>query len=179
MSRINTETKYVDTQALLAMTGSWQLVLLNGLALGVSSLTRNGQSIKSSGIEARFFVTYNPAATAVSSYRMVVFCDKQPNAAAPTATDVYLASSVAPRTVGYMDRFTILWEKWALLDLEFPTGELEQFSKTIQFHVEFNTGGAGDITDITKNSIYFMVYSDAGTNFPSVRYWIRYTFVDN
>ncbi len=179
MSRINTETKYIDTTALSTFTGAWTLVLLNGMTTGTSSVTRNGQSIKASGLEAKFFITMNSAATAIQSYRLVVFLDKQPNAAAPTATDVYPASSVSPRTVGYLDRFSVLWEKWAILDLEFPTGEIEQFSKGLSFHVEFNTGVVGDITDITKNSVYFMFYSDAGANFPSVRYYFRFTFVDN
>ncbi len=179
MSMINTETKYVDSTNIQTMSGAWQQTLLNGLVQGTTSTTRLGQSLKATGIEFKCFVTMNAAATAISSYRVMIFMDKQPNATAPTTTDVYPAAAVSYRTVAYLDRFSIIWEKWAILDVEFPTGEIESFSKTLNFHEEFNTSNAGTIADITKNSLYIAFYSDAGSNFPSINWSVRYVFVDN
>jgi len=179
LSMVNTETKYVDAGGIFAFTGAWQITLLNGLTTGTSSTTRIGQSIKLVGIEFKCFVTMNPLATAISSYRVVIVKDKQCNAAALTGTDVYPAGSTSFRTVSYLDRFDVIWEKWAILDVEFPTGEIEQFSKKVEFHVDFNTGTAGTIADITKNSLYMIVYSDAGVNYPQMHFASRVVFVDN
>ncbi len=179
MSLLNTETKYIDSAFSVNFSGSWQIQLLNGISLGTSSTTRTGQSVKASGLEAKFFVTLNPLSTSIQSYRIVILQDKQPNATAVTPTDVYLASPVSPRTVAYLDRFTILWEKWAIIEPDWPTGEIEQFSRSLNFHVEFNTGNAGTIADITKNSVYMMWYSDAGANFGTLVYYTRFVFIDN
>ncbi len=179
MSLLNTETKYVDSAFSVSFTGSWQIQLLNGISLGTSSTTRTGQSVKAVGLEGKFFVTLNPLSTAIQSYRIVILQDKQTNATAVTPTDVYLASPVSPRTVAYLDRFTILWEKWAIIEPDWPTGEIEQFSRSLNFHVDFNTGNAGTVADITKNSVYMMWYSDAGANFGTLVYYTRFVFVDN
>ncbi len=180
MSMINVETKYVDiAPTTTVLSGAWQLFLLNGISQGVTANTRNGQSVKASGLEMKVFTTINPAATTVQSYRFVVFVDHQPNATAPTATDVYLAGPVTFRSVPYLDRFTIIWEKWAILDPETLSAEVEQFSRRLGWHEEFNAASTGLIGDITKNSLYFMMYSDAGVNFPTAVWNCRYVFVDN
>lgn len=179
MSLLNVEDKYIDNGATTALTGSWQLFLLNGLQLGTTSTTRIGQSIKLNSVLFKAFLTINASSTNVQSSRVVMFADKQANAAAPTATDIYPATVASQRVVSYLDRFTILLDEWIILDPSSPSGELLIHSKAMSQHVSYNTANVGDITDITKNSIYLMVLSDAGSNFPTLVWTSRLGFVDN
>ncbi len=179
MSMLNVEDKYIDTGATTTLSGAWQLFLLNGCQLGTTATTRNGQSIKLHSLEFRAFLTMNGASTAVQSSRIVLFADKQSNAAAPTATDIYPAAVAGQRVVSYLDRFTIIRDEWFVLDPNAPSGELLVLSLPMNFHVSFNTGNVGDVTDITRNSIYMMVLSDAGANFPTLVWTNRLGFVDN
>jgi hypothetical protein len=176
---VNVEEKYIDVTQTITLSAAWQLQLLNGVTLGNTSITRNGQSIKLSGWEFKLFLTINAANTAPQSARIVVFIDKQSNAAAPTATDVYPATSSSFRTVGSIQRFTILYEKWLVLTPSNVSGLIDSLSRELTNHVEYNTGNAGTIADIVSNSIYVMAYSDAGANFPALVTSSRITFIDN
>ncbi len=180
MRIINVEDKYIDVSASgTALTGSWQLVLLNGITTGTSSVTRNGQSIKMLRMEFRYNLAINILSTNPQTARVVVFKDRQSNASAPTATDVFPASSVSSRVVGYLDRFQILYDETITLS---PNGQEIQVASTIlglNVHEKFNAGTAGTIADITENSLYLMFYSDNGSNFPSITYYSRIYFVDN
>ncbi len=179
LSMLNVEDKYIDAGATTTMSASWQLFLLNGLQLGTTSTTRVGQSIKLNSVQFKAFITINALATLVQSCRVVMFVDKQANAAAPTATDVYPATVASNRVVSYLDRFTILFDEWVILDPNTPSGEILIKSSSLSHHVSFNTGNAGDITDITRNSFYIMFLSDAGSNFPAIVWTNRIGFVDN
>ncbi len=179
MSFLNVEDKYIDTGASTTLSGAWQLLLLNGVATGTTSVTRVGQSIKQTGWEFKWFLTIDPASTTVQSARIVVFFDTQPNAAAPTATDVYPATSASQRVVSYLNRFEIVYERWIILDPATPSGEMDIVSRGLEKHVAFNTGSAGTIADVTKNSFYMMLFSDAGASFPVLVWTSRVSFVDN
>lgn len=179
MSVINVEDKYVDSVFSGAFAAGYAGQLLNGLSLGTSSITRNGQSVKCVGIEFRYNVVYNVLSTAPSLSRVILFIDKQPNAVAPTFTDVYTNDVNAPRTVSYVDRFTILFDDY--ITLNFCSDQIVYRHHTFNqnWHEEFNTGNAGTIADITKNSLYIAYFSAAGANFPVLNYYSRYVFTDN
>jgi hypothetical protein len=179
ISVLNVEDKYIDTGATTTLSNAWQLFLLNGCSLGTTSITRNGQSVKLNSLEFRSFITIASASTTVQSSRMVIFVDKQSNAAAPTATDIYPATVASQRVVSYLDRFNILLDEWIILDPNTPSGEIVIKSIALNHHVSFNTSNNGDITDITKGSLYLAFLSDAGSNFPAVVWTNRVGFVDN
>ncbi len=179
MSLLNVEDKYIDSGATTTLSAAWQLFLLNGCQLGTSSTTRIGQSVKLNSLCLKGFLTINAASTNVQSSRVVIFVDKQSNAAAPTATDIYPATVASQRVVSYLDRFTVLMDDWIILDPNAPSGELVIRSLPLGLHVSYNTSSAGDITDITKCSLYMMLLSDAGSNFPTFVWTNRVGFVDN
>jgi len=178
-SLINVEEKYIDVLQTLTTSGAWQILLLNGVTTGNTSVTRNGQSIKLTGWEFRLFLTINVVNTSPQSVRVVVFLDKQTNATAPTATDVYPAFATSFRVVGFLTRFHILYERWLVLTPSNVSGLIDSVSREMNQHIYFNTGTAGTVADITSNSIYIMAFSDAGANFPTLITNSRLTFVDN
>ncbi len=180
MSVVNVEDKYLDVSGPTTLSGAWQLSLLNACVLGTSATTRNGQSIKIVAWEFKFFLTIDAASTAVQSARIVVFFDKQCNAAAPVpATDIYPATVASMRIVAGIPRFTIIFDEWIVLDPSTPSGVISSVSKALQTHVSFNTTNGGTVADITKNSMYLMVLSDAGASFPTLVWSSRVVFVDN
>lgn len=178
-SLINVEEKYIDTIQTITLSGAWQLQLLNGVTTGTSSVTRTGQSIKLTGWEFKTFLTINVTNTSPQSVRIIVFLDKQANATAPTATDVYPAFATSFRVVGSIERFQILYERWEVLTPSNVSGLIDSLSRKMSLHVYFNTGTAGTIADIVSNSIYVMAFSDAGANYPTLITNSRITFVDN
>ncbi len=180
MSVVNVEDKYLDVAGPTTLSGAWQLALLNACVLGTSATTRTGQSIKMVAWEFKWFLTIDAASTAVQSARIVVFLDKQCNAAAPTpATDIYPATVASMRVVAQIPRFTIIYDEWMVLDPNAPSGVNASVSKPLQVHVSFNTTNGGTVADITKNSMYLMVLSDAGASFPTLVWTSRVVFVDN
>jgi len=180
MSVVNVEDKYIDTAGPTTLSAAWQLFLLNGCVTGTSATTRNGQSIKLVGWEYKFFLTIDPASTTVQSARIVVFFDRQCNAAAPTpATDIYPATVASMRIVSQIPRYAIIYDEWIVLDPSSPSGVVGSLNRALQTHVEFNTTNGGTVADITKNSMYLMVLSDAGASFPVLVWSSRVVFVDN
>jgi len=179
MSMVNVETKYIDVGGTYTLSGAWQLTLLNGLNTGVTSTSRTGQSVKWTGWEFKNYCTINATLPLPTSYRVVVFLDKQPNSTAPTATDVYSNGALSLRVVGNLDRFKVFYEEWFTLDPYSVGAQIESISRKVDFHTMYNTGNVGTIADINTNSFYLMAYSDAGVNFPSFSFSSRLCFVDN
>jgi hypothetical protein len=180
MSVVNVEDKYLDTTSSAASSSSWQYVLCNAISQGVTPSTRIGQSIKCVGIELRYTILCATASTAFQTVRLMLFVDKQPNAANPGATDVYGAGVLLPRTVGYLDRFKVIHEITMAFSPISNNGIMTgSFIHKQDFHQEFNTGNAGTIADITRNSLFVGYYTDQGANQATVSFTCRYVYVDN
>lgn len=178
MSVINVEEKHEDSNANgTALSAAWQLVLLNGIAPGTSSTTRVGQSVKITGIEARFTLKIGSAAS--NTVRVVIFWDKSPNATAPAGTDIYGTGVLTPRVVGNLPRFLILYECRFCLDTLGPGIQADDFQRNLNMHEYFNTGTAGTIADIQEGAIYLMFICDTSATFPTIDYYTRVGFVDN
>ncbi len=178
MSYLNVEDKYVDNSASgSSLSASWQIAHLSGIAQGTTSSTRSGQSVKLVGFEFRY--TLNIANANSCAARIVVVIDKQANAAAPTFTNVYPVGVTAPRTVAYLSRFTILFEDVITLSTNGQEYYCGVHTIPLNSHIMFNSGNAGDVTDIVTNSIYLGYISDTTTNFPTITWNARVIFVDN
>jgi hypothetical protein len=180
MAMVNVEDKYIDTSGSPAMANAWTYVLLNPISQGTTPVTRVGQSVKCVGLELRANVFVSAASTAIGqTVRIMLFIDKQPNAAAPGAADIYPAGSLTPRVVGYIDRFGIMFERTYALNNVNNTIFTFDYIARQSWHEEFNTGNAGTIADITKNALYLGYYTDQSANFPTISYNARYVYVDN
>lgn len=177
---LNVEEKHNDViNSAVAMTGNWQIALMNGLTTGTSAVTRIGQSVKCSGIECRFYGTLNAAATVPEIVRLVIFIDKECDTTAPTPLNIFTNSVISPRVDGYMDQYRVLYDSVFVMS---PTGTetwVSDFIANQQWHVSYNTGNAGTIADIVTNSLYFMFVSNAAANFSTINYNLRFIYIDN
>lgn len=179
---LNVERKYIDVTATVASTTTAAFVNLNACQLGTSSVTRVGQSIKVVSIYVNLFWVIGTAQVVGSYQRVLIFRDRQANGAAPAATDVLVSSNVlAPNNIGNSKRFKIIFDTRNLINTN--GNEYTRFRKfkRLSFHTEYNTGNAGTVADQQTNSLYMMHLSDqaAGTNNPTLSYYIRTRFIDN
>lgn len=179
MSVINVEDKYVDISGSGAATNAWQFVILNTMVQGTTPNTRIGQSIKWVGVEFRFSAVLNAANTLPQLFRLILFVDHQPNAANATITDVYPTGIITPRNVGYLERFTVLYEKVFALSPSNNGACVFDYISKHAFHTFFNLTNGGTIADITKNAYYYAYQTDAAANGATFSYNSRFVFVDN
>lgn len=157
------ELKYLDSSVASEASTTGELLLLNGLSLGNTAITRVGQqvSIKSLQITGRWA---NDQAVP-QAMRIMVFIDKQANGAAPAVTD--LLNSVVPtalRNLAWRKRFNVIVDKFYSVGgytAAVETNVYRVVKMYIKFKrplkVEYNTGNNGNIQDIAANSLYWCV----------------------
>ncbi len=177
---INTEIHYLDTvQSAVNVSTTTTFVLLNGMALGDTSITRTGQSIKMDGLDFRWYLTGNLTAVQVAT-RLLVVLDKQPNGAIFSVTALLNAATVvSPYTVGGQNRFVVIYDETIALSTGGPLNASSCVRLPVNQHVTYNTGTAGDITDINTNSLYLLMLSDQSTNVSIITAYLRLWFIDN
>jgi hypothetical protein len=177
-SMLNVEDKYLDTSATVTLSATWGSNLLNGLSQGNTSSTRQGQSVKVVGFEFRYTL-YLAAAGTSSTSRILIFRDKQANGAAPNVTQVYPVDVTTPRVVADIDRFIVNVEDTITLTTTGNNAWSESHVFRDSWHIDFNSGNTGVITDIVTNSLYISYVNDGTVNFPSLSYTCRVIYVDN
>lgn len=179
-SVVNVEKKYIDTAASTTSSSTAAFVLLNGLTTGDTGQTRDGQSIKCSSLLLRYVASINALAT-TSIHRVIIFLDNQPNGTAPTAAELLdvTSSSLSPLNIDYGTRFKVIRD--VITNLSQNGQQIRTVKKFVKlrFHTKFNTGTAGTIADITRNSLYMLHQSDQGTNVVTFAYQARVRFIDN
>jgi len=154
-------------------------VLLNGLSLGDGNSYRTGQSIKGISGQIRFAVSVN-STSLQNLVRVIVLRDKQPNSVAPNIGNILTSTScVADYTIGGQKRYEPLYDETFALSVYGPGLITKAVKYNFNWHVEYNTGNAGDITDINSESIYLIYFSNQGVNYPNIYYYNRLYFVDN
>lgn len=158
------ELDFVDTTlSSTAISTTPYLVLLNGLVPGTGDNQRLGRRIQMKSIELKAYTSADTTTT-INIVRFAIVLDRQANGAAPAFTDIYdAASPTALRNISNKPRFKVLWDSGVIPivgNITTPaTGQelvtMEKYRK-IDIPVQYNNGTAGDITDITTNSLYFV-----------------------
>lgn len=178
---INTETHYTDAlQNGQGMSTTATFTLLNGLTLGNTTTNRTGQSIRGVKSDFRFNMTGNALANAMQ-VRVLIVYDKQPNAAIFVIGDLLAATTpVSAYNFGNQNRFIILFDQsYSLSSLSGDFTMNGTSIVTTNQHVDYNTGNAGTIADITTGSMYLVQFSDQAVNTGAITFSHRYWFVDN
>jgi len=169
----NGEFKAKDTNLDYNFNTTGTLVLLNGIARGDEISERNGREIMMKSIQ----ITMKSAATAGTglpqAMRALVVYDKQANAAAPTVAQILeggLDSRVTTRmrNLENRKRFVILMDEvFTVGPLGVNVGALGadpnhvlKWYKKVHLPVEFNSGDAGTVADITTGSLYLVTVGD-------------------
>ena len=144
---------------------------------------RDARQIRVKSVQANFFSETDPNATTPSLLRQTLFIDKQPSAAAPTASDLYTSGQVFSglRNLDGRKRFVIL-KTGIIRNSEYgsPNGLVQRkFYKKLDMKTVYNASNAGTIADIESNALYMFFGTDASAQNPVVTGSARIRFIDN
>lgn len=156
--------------------------LLNGIAPGSSASQRIGRKLIIKSVYIRWNATLGAASTLGSPLRIIVFYDKQCNAALPATTDVLIADSfIAPNNLSNRDRFVIISDVLTpSLSTQGDNTIAGTIYKKLNLEVMFNAGVAGTVADITSGSLFIMAAQSGtlGTANGGFSYYSRVRYTD-
>lgn len=173
---INTEFKKEQLDPTAAnVTTTFSRHVLNGPAAGDDWDKRDGRSIRCKSVQISGKLTRGNNDCVV---RGLVVIDTQPDGALPTVNKILDAENVtALRNLNYRSRFVILKDFHWVLNNNTPD-KYVKFYKKLNMKTIFKGTGAG-ITDITTNSLYFVIGSDEASSPPSINFTSRVRYIDN
>lgn len=165
--------------------GTDQILLLNGLVTGDDPGTRDGNKTSVTSIQIRGEISTSATLTGNPvKWRIIVIRDMQSNGTAPTAANLLQISGAAryvdaPYKHPNLTRFRIISDKSGILEPNLPaswtnpaegtnhalvtvtqSSSIYKIRRSLNFDVQYGLANAGDITDISKNSIYILFLSD-------------------
>ncbi len=157
---------------------------LVSMAKGNDQNEREGNEIAVTQIYFNSLVKIS-AAAANTSLRYVIFNDRQPNAVATTATDLFEDNTVTDRMVSAINpngkyRFQIYYNKLVRLTISNGNAQckfFKRFKKPII--IRYNNLDNGTVADIETNNLQIMVFSDEATNVPTITHSVRISYIDN
>jgi len=144
--------------------------LVNGLSQGTSRGERVGTKIRARSLFANFSIQ---CTTPAARCRLMFVCDRQPNTAVPTLTDMFVSANAAEwyfsafnlNYVGKTKRYQILWDRQVALNIgggnaDSPTRVFRKKFKRLGANCYYNDAGTNTITSISRNSFYIMAFTD-------------------
>lgn len=174
---VNSEVHKLDTTFSTTADSAGFVTHLTAIAQGDTVSNRTGNSVLLSYLTIKSLWAIN-SLNVTAFIRILIVRDKQQvGDSSPTITDILETIAVTSHyditTVG---RFQILLDK--MFDLNSNGKQTHIFKKTINLkkHVRFN-GTAS--SDIQKGGIYFIAFSDQGTNIPAHVTNVRIAWHDN
>jgi hypothetical protein len=180
---LNVEYKIIDTQlSLAAISTTANILQLTNIAQGTSDITREGNQIKISSIQFKYYMEIN-ASTTATALRFILVQDKQTNGAIYTPGDLLEDASptdviVSPNNLGNKFRFRILYNKVHTLSQNGSRMQYKEFYKKVELPIRYD-GNAGTIADVNTNSLSMFIVSDEATNTPIIDMFVRLRFIDN
>lgn len=180
------EKKNIDvttTSQVVAAQATAQVLLLNGCAQGTTALTRLGRRITMKSLYWMWDGSMAATSAGASPLRLLIVYDKQTNGAAPAATDILVADAIGyPNNLSNSRRFVTLFDELIeCVGASGPSAWFRKGYKKLNLNVEFNTGSAGTVADITSGSVYALIYQNGNiiTANPSGQFYTRVRFTDN
>jgi len=184
------ELKFVDVTASNtlqtggAFTAPSSTTLLNGLVPGTTATTRIGRKVVLKSLYLRWNLRLNTTTTGGTPARVIIFYDKQANAAAPAVTDLLEANTFnSQNNLSNRDRFVVLCDVVTEpVAVAGPFCVAGTIYKKLNLETMFNAGTAGTIADITSGSVYIMYAAAASataTLGPEFDWRCRIRYQDN
>lgn len=185
--------------------GNGQLILLNGLVVGNTDVTRVKDLINITSIQFRGDIVTDPNVVTGTLWRMLIVMDRQSNGAAPVIADILDNTTLtrlidAPYNDDKFPRFKILLDKrgvinnHAIADFDPATGTTTTMfpaSTTFSYRIKVNPSkknqtnyglaNGGGVADISTNSLYLVLMSNfafASTVAPFCNAGVRIYFKD-
>lgn len=174
---INVERKVSDTVSTTAMSTTPVVLSLNQILQGDGPEQREGNSIKPQSLLVS--ASSHPSASAGSTEcRLLIVRDLQQVAdTSPALLDVLdSVDIISMRNEANRGRFNILFDsKWSTNNTAMDTKVIST-SMPMHGHIRFN-GSA--ITDIQKNGLYVMYFSNHASLVPTMDFKARLYYTDN
>jgi len=155
--RSTPEVKAVDTAMTINADTTGGVQLVDGLAPGSAVNQRIGRKVRLISAHMNWVLQVTPGTGVDQVQRCLVVMDHQTNGAALAITDVLTAvGTESLPNYSNTNRFTILLDRRFNLNATAEPGSRVVFDSNIPLHanVYFNTGTAGTVADIVKNSLY-------------------------
>lgn len=164
--------------------------LLNGVDDGATSTTRIGRRITMTSLEIRWQGSFVATTAGGSGLRLCVVYDKQANALAPLATDVFQVDAIhSMMNLSNSRRFKVIIDE---LVENVSTGGPSSWNRKLWrdftakgtkdgLEVEFNDNSTATITSIQTGSLYAFVWQNGNiiTASPTNSLYSRVRFTDN
>lgn len=176
------ELKFIDTQvgtvfASDASTGAGNILLLNGVAQGVTRITRLGDLARMTSVQIKIQASLATDELAPQSQRLILVYDKQADGAALTVANVIDGAVIGGITHrpyqldNVPNRFKILYDKTFAINpqavgtVTVATGVTAAYApntkiihKKIKLNkkVNYGLGTAGTVADISTGSLYLL-----------------------
>jgi hypothetical protein len=178
---INIETKFLDTNSSGTASQSGSVEYLSGIAQGLTSETRVGDSLRIQ----RFAVKFSVSTTlTIADVRVIIFRDLQNRGATPTGSDLLSDSGGAGAALSQRNwdnkrtRFSILSDDLiSLSSAAVPNANLT-YTSTHNGHIYYK-GTTAAVTDAAEGSVFMMVLTDQSATAPSYRFSSRIEFTDD
>lgn len=147
-----------------------QFFLLNGISQGGDQGQRVGDRIRMKHLDLRYSATQAGTGTGSQCIRVIIFVDRQPNGAAPSATQLFLDTTageeyVSPFNINGSKRYKILYDKFhdiqrvgGATDTRSVVSKNKQKIK-INMPVVYN-GTTSGIASINTNALYCAIVGD-------------------
>ena len=180
---LNAEMKFVDTsQNGGTVTFAGTVTPISLLAQGLTVSSREGESIRVHGIEARFGASADPTATR-NYLRTIVFADMETRGAAPAAADVLENtgngnSYASPWNHLGGPRFNILYDSGPMAVSTAAGPKAWEVMIPYNEHVHYN-GAGGTIASSYEGSLYVLQIADVTALGPSCTLYTRVHYADN
>lgn len=175
----------LNTTAIVAAQTTSSLFLLNGCDDGATATTRVGRRITMTSIYIKWVGSFAATTAGSSPLRLVVVYDKQTNASAPTATDVFQVDQISSQlNLSNSRRFRVLIDE---VVQELGTQGPQSWFRTIYrdfpkgLNVEFNTASTANVDSITSGSVYAFIWQNGNiiTAAPTQALYSRIRFTDS
>jgi len=162
------ELKYLDTNfANYACGTTGAVTLINGIAAGNTSITREGRQCFWKQVIVSGTVVAADATTIASRNDVYVIWDKQPGAAVPAMTDIFVESKAgSPMNLNYRERFVVIAHNTFVIGgltadntALSPTIQPVTISKRLNLRTTFKADANG-IGDISTGAMYLVTVGD-------------------
>ncbi len=182
-SLMNVEFKNHDVgQTAVAFAVAPVITQLTNIAIGDTTNTRDGSSVKLVSILFKYNILMNASATKTAC-RVLIIHDRQTNEAIYTGTDFFSDVSagdgiVSARNLDNGHRFQVLYDKVHTYSATGRQISYHQFYKKLNLKLRYDNAAAA-ITSLTQSSLSLVLVTNEATNVPTITSLTRLRYVDN
>ncbi len=182
-SMLNVEYNIKDTVVTAtAISIAPVITQLTNMVQGDGNTTRDGNQIKVTHVQLKYFFTINASATNTCC-RIILVHDRQTNAAVFTGAQLLKDVSVndnvnSPFQEDHRRRFKILYDR--VHDLSDNGNQIGRGRKYLKLQILVRySANAGNIGDLPESSLALVTMATESTNTPLLNAFVRLLFIDN